>query len=515
MDYRQYRASLIKTYYDYQLETLMSEFNPERRTVILLPGGMGSQLERTEGAYPASPNLIDDIIWVDLGILFPKYDALKLEIDSAGKDKDSYVIAAHGPLKFFTENPYGELKELARSEGWNYAVFGFDWRRPLGESADYFKNWIHDFRQRVRDGFGNDPMPQLTIVCHSMGGLVATTALSDSTFSGLGFNAVMTIATPFYGTSTQQESYFSGVNTLNRIYGAKDVVRVVATLPGPYTLMFLPKETYDRDGQKLGLQRYPEFDQPGPNQVRPCDPYDGALLHRWRKAVRDRWQDVQAAKAEMIAVAAPINANIAPKFINVRSGLNDATAVELMWNDVDGDLVDPAKGPSPIVGLSGPGDGTVPAWSAFHAYCSHTYDLGEAADHPNLLQHEEVLALIKKVVTTGKLPKPAAVARRKAAAKKAAQAKLNRALDKSHERRAGAPMTTPPELFERPVQQALLADLIGGTKPVLARPSPQAAHLMASVKPAKAGATRKARSKASSGAKAKRPAKKAKARGRR
>ena len=111
-------------------------------------------------------------------------------------------------MNFFTENPYGELRDLcAIAEAGNYAVFGFDWRRPLAESADFFKSWIIEFRQRVRDGFGKDPMPQLTIVCHSMGGLVATTALADSSFSGLGFNAVMTIATPFYGTATQQETY--------------------------------------------------------------------------------------------------------------------------------------------------------------------------------------------------------------------------------------------------------------------------------------------------------------------
>src|SRR3954471_3662742 len=103
VSYEQYRVSLIKGYYDNQLETLMSDFDPRRKTVILLPGGMGSQLERTESAYPASPNVINDVVWLDLGIARPKRDALKLEVDAAGQDKDAFVIAAHGPLKFFTE----------------------------------------------------------------------------------------------------------------------------------------------------------------------------------------------------------------------------------------------------------------------------------------------------------------------------------------------------------------------------------------------------------------------------
>ena len=489
MDYQQYRASLVQTYYNYQLETLMSEYDPAASTVILLPGGMGSQLERTENAFPASPNLIDDIVWIDLGILPPKKDALKLEIDGAGQDKDAYVIAPHGPVKFLTENPYGDLRDYARSEGWNYAVFGCDWRRPLKESADFFKTWILDFRQRVRDGFGKDPMPQLSIVCHSMGGLVATTALADPGFSGLGFNAVMTIATPFYGTATQQESYYSGNHTLNALYGAAEVARIIATLPGPYTLMTLPKEIYDRDGPRLGLQRYPEFDHPTPGTDRPCDPYDPALLHRWPKAVRDHWQSVQDCKAEMIGVAAPINANIAPKFINVRSTLDTGTAAELNWKDVDGDTVDPANGPSPIVGLAGPGDGTVPAWSAFHAHCDNRYDLLEASDHPNLLRHEEVLTLIKQVVTKGKLPQRVAAARGKARAKQLARAKLDLALEKSVNRTAGAPI--PAELLEKPVQRAMLADLMGGTKPAMAGPSPQAANFLLAREPKRKTGPRK------------------------
>ena len=148
-------------------------------------------------------------------------------------------------------------------------------------------------------------------------------------------------------------------------------------------------------------------------------------------------QDIEKSKAEMIAVAAPINANVAPRFFNVRSRLDTTTAVELIWNDVDGDTVDPENGPSPVAGLAGPGDGTVPAWSAFHAYCGNRHDLGQASDHPNLLRHKEVLALIKKVVTTGKLPKPVSVPRGRVRAKQAVRDKLDRALQKSLGRTGG------------------------------------------------------------------------------
>src|SRR5438270_6430756 len=93
MSYATYRKDLIQGYYDYQLETLMMGYQRGRHTVILLPGGMGSQLERSENPYPASPNVINDVVWMDLGILVNR-DALKLEIDQQGKDINSHVIAA-------------------------------------------------------------------------------------------------------------------------------------------------------------------------------------------------------------------------------------------------------------------------------------------------------------------------------------------------------------------------------------------------------------------------------------
>jgi pimeloyl-ACP methyl ester carboxylesterase len=198
-------------------------------------------------------------------------------------------------MQFYKERPYQKLENHARDRLWNYGVFGFDWRRPLTESSASFKSFILQFRERIRQHFGTDPIPNLTIVCHSMGGLVATHALRDEDFSGLGFTAVMTIATPFYGTSNQQDRYFVGEKLLKKLrYRAEDVVRIIASLPGPYTLMFLPKEVFDRDREKIGLEKYPQRD-PSDN---PCDPFDGAMKPRWPKVVRDHWQYIEDAKKE-------------------------------------------------------------------------------------------------------------------------------------------------------------------------------------------------------------------------
>lgn len=467
MSYDSYRKMKIEGYYDAQLETLVSSFDPRQPTVILLPGGMGSQLERTEHPVGTEPNVINDVIWVDLGILPPKKDAVKLEIQINGgveRDKDSYVVAPHGPLKFITQTPYEELKDHALAEGWNYCVFGFDWRRSLVESSTFFKNFIYKFQKRILALHRMDPIRNTTIACHSMGGMVCTYALMDRRFSALGFHAIVTVATPFYGTSTQQERYFRGdPDLLNRIYGAKAVVEITSSLPGPYTLMFLPREVYVRDGRRLGLNRYPQFDPDGNVDA---DPYDAGLMRRWPRPVRDHRQFLIRARAELVYISQPIDPGVASVFFNVRSSLDTMTAVELLWSNIDGD--DVAPGTSPLAGIAGPGDGTVPAWSAWHAYSQprNRYELRQAKDHGVLLEHAEVLALIDTIVKTRKLP----ISRKRSArpSAKAGAAKVARVVDAWVEK-AKRKQPLPRELFEKPVQRAIVASLIAGKKPRMVR----------------------------------------------
>ena len=469
MSYDSYRKAKIQGYYDAQLETLVSGFDPRRPTVLLLPGGMGSQLERTEHPVGKEPNVINDVIWVDWGIFRPKKDAVKLEIQISGgaeRDRDSYVIAPHGPLKFITQTPYEELKDLALAEKWNYGVFGFDWRRPLAESSAFFKQFIHDFKKRIVALHNLDPIPNLTIVCHSMGGMVCTYALRDGRFSDLGFHAVVTVATPFYGTSTQQERYYSGDGgLLNSIYGEKAVVEITSSLPGPYTLMFLPMEIYVRDGKRLGLGRYPQLDPDGNTDA---DPYDAAFKKRWPRPVKDHWQYLARARTELLHISEPIAPGIASVFFNVRSSLDTRTASELLWSNIDGDAFVPGTSQSPIAGMPGPGDGTVPSWSAWHAHSRprNRYELKQAKDHGALLEHDEVLALIDTVVKTRRLPM--AKKRSPQTPAKASPARTARAVE-AWIGKAKLKQPVPPELFEEAVQRTIVTSLISGKKPRMVR----------------------------------------------
>jgi hypothetical protein len=292
-------------------------------------------------------------------------------------------------------------------------------------------------------------------------------ALRDSRFSALGFRAIVTVATPFYGTSTQQDRYYRGEEgILNKIYGAKAVVDIVASLPGPYTLMFLPKEIYIRDGRKLGLNRYPQLD---PNGNVDADPYDAGSISRWPRPTKDHRQFLSRARDEMVYISQPIDPSIASVFFNVRSSLDTTTAVELLWNNIDGDSFIPGTTPSPLSGIAGPGDGTVPAWSGWHAYCrpSNRYELKRAKNHGALLQHAEVLALIDTVVKTRKLP--TSIRKRSAGSLPIASSAKTARVINDWVGKAKSKKPLPRELFEKPVQRAIVTSLIAGKKPRMVR----------------------------------------------
>jgi hypothetical protein len=156
----------------------------------------------------------------------------------------------------------------------------------------------------------------------------------------------------------------------------------------------------------------------------------------------------------------------------VRSSLDKKTAVELLWNNIDGNSITPGEDPSPLAGVPGPGDGTVPAWSAWHAYCrpQNCHDLKQAKEHGALLEHPEVLTLIESVVDSGKPKAMKARARRPAVAR---QSKVATAVDE-WAKKAKRKQPPPSELFQQPVKRAIVSRLIAGDKPRMTSRRPRA-----------------------------------------
>ena len=323
-----------------RIEDFARTYNRDKESIVLLPGGMGSQLDRSIQPYEKKSTSGDsyDPIWMDWGLLFND-DSLKVEILPNGRDVDNYIVRPNGPLRFLVKS-YDATESYFRERGFNYIVFGYDWRRPLRESAEYLQKFLSLLRKRVSELRGQDPLPTTTILCHSMGGLVAKVFLHrvfNKTTQSANVNKWMarliTVATPFYGTSNHMRRYYKGqdfINQINGETGATTVANISGTLPGPYILMLLDLKTFTNQGNRLGLSRYPVRDYNDDEMA--ADPYDPAMQSRYPDWVRPEFIAQARKERRMISKLLP-NAVIRRVF-HIR-GLGDKnTGVEMRWKDV-------------------------------------------------------------------------------------------------------------------------------------------------------------------------------------
>jgi CHAT domain-containing protein/pimeloyl-ACP methyl ester carboxylesterase len=156
--------------------------------VLILPGIMGSKLG-TPG------KLFDDVIWID-----------PISI-GAGRLVD--LSLAHGPTK---HQPLGvvlfaylKLKLRLKLSGFDADFYPFDWRQSLDQLGD-------DLSKSLKD-----EAPEVSLVAHSMGGLVARAALARKAPN---VKRLIMLGTPNFGS-------FAPVQAIRGTYS---VVRDVAAL---------------------------------------------------------------------------------------------------------------------------------------------------------------------------------------------------------------------------------------------------------------------------------------------
>jgi hypothetical protein len=275
MSYDIGRTNAIRRAYAGHIKSFVERYIRGRKTVVLLPGGMGSQLDFSPRPYDGVPMSFADYetAWMDIGVVFDR-DVLKLEIDDQGRDKDGHIVVPNGPLRFLLV-AYDGTAQYFQERDFNMIVFGYDWRRPIEECAGFLEDFLDQLRKNVFNKHHEDPLPMTTLLCHSQGGLVAKLFM-HRIFSASGwFDKVITVGTPFYGTWSHQRRFFIGQQPLNILYGAGRMAKVVATLPGPYTLMLIDQRTFEADHARLGLApgAYPVTD---PETGVAVDPYDGS-----------------------------------------------------------------------------------------------------------------------------------------------------------------------------------------------------------------------------------------------
>jgi Lecithin:cholesterol acyltransferase len=438
-------------------------------TIVMLPGGMGSHLDRSTRPFvndQSIPFPMYDPVWMDVEMIFGR-DLELLRMEANGHDVGEHMIIPTGPLQFLV-NAYDGTRRFFEDLGWNYIVFGYDWRRSLEEAASQLSEFLVNLRDRVKDLRDFDPLPTTTLLAHSQGGLVGKIFLqSVSGDDGGGIGAWMkrfvTIGTPFYGTTSHQDRYYQGQSPLNIFYGKRRVAEIAGSLPGPYVLMFADQTALDAATQaKLGLAGYPITDSA---TGAPADPYDPANFGRYPPWVNPTYLEDSVLARETIVADLP--GPVAKRVFHIRSGLNTKTASGLKWAPVVGASYDPASAVSPITAVAGKGDGTVPFWSGRLAQIpdAQVYDLKQAADHGGLAEHAETLAVVRKLVETGTMPKPAAVTAAIAAmpaatlgTPKASQPKTSKWIADARlgKLKKGEPRANDPEVWRRILEEAQL-----------------------------------------------------------
>jgi hypothetical protein len=409
MSYDSTRKKEIRDAHGRQIEEFARSYQKGRPTVLLLPGGMGSQIDRSDKPYAGQASLPFkyDPIWVDPGIVFDK-EALQLEIDSNAHDIGNHICIPNGPLRYLLK-PYNATEDYFRDKGFNYLVFGFDWRRPLPESAAFLQLFLQQLKSRVQYLWQEDPLPSTTILCHSMGGLIAkvflhrvfpkNTAAADVR---KWMCRLVTVATPFYGTANHMTRYYKGQQPLNVLYKANKLARLTATFPGPYILLFLDAKSYDQCANQLEISRYPLRDAQHPEMQ--ADPLDQNLFGRYPPWIKPGYLE-QAARIRKIIIQ-PLPDAVVDRIFHIRARRRK-TWVELKWKALNGATFNPDKDNSPITGKKGEGDGTVPFWAArlVQVPDSQVFNLKKAKKHQELLEHPETLKVIKRLIERDQMPK--------------------------------------------------------------------------------------------------------------
>src|SRR5262245_37138326 len=171
--------------------------------VLILPGIMGSTLGK-KGFLNT-----ENILWIDPAeIALGHLTALKLDGSSSPYHAVGVVLFA-----------YLKLKLRLRIAGFDADFFAYDWRRSLAELGSTLAG-------AIKDG------PDVMLVAHSMGGLVARAALPSS---GKKVTRLVMLGTPNYGS-------FAPVQVLRGTY---DVVQKIATLDLKHTAVQLSGQVFN------------------------------------------------------------------------------------------------------------------------------------------------------------------------------------------------------------------------------------------------------------------------------
>lgn len=350
----------------------------KRKTIILFPGGLGSSLKRARAPDSITPCFYDSV-WIDCPLLFGGALLLKMQGDL---DDNRHFVISDGCIRFPVANlvPYDGFLEWCTLNDFDWFVFGWDWRRrPPVVAAFFLERFAEHFRNRVRQECGVDPFADVTLIGHSFGGIVVKLILNQGGPTVAAIDRAISVGSPFYGYAGQLNRYFKGDPDIERLsfeYNERNLVELISSLCGPYTLLYPDEATYRRDKAALAqdaafpLTRYPLMDHETGALADPYNPQQNGGDVRYPRNFGFDPAELAKARKTYQALAKPLDAATRQKLFHIRGvqTRNRANAFETVheqtWKWVSPNF-DPAIDDTPITDETVcPGDGVIAAWSA-------------------------------------------------------------------------------------------------------------------------------------------------------
>jgi PGAP1-like protein len=202
---------------------------PSKGRVYLLPGMMGSTL-----GFKSTGKMPPQVIWLN-----PRSIAAGGMLDMALPAKPDLQ-----PLSVMLPG-YLKLKMHLQLAGFDAVLHAFDWRKSVVETGKILAQRI------AREGF-----KKVSIVAHSMGGLVARIALTHDKKKRVG--RVVQIGSPNFGSFVIVQALRGAYPTVRKVSAldpersTDQLVRhVFRTLPGLYEMLPAPEHTKDLDLQQI------------------------------------------------------------------------------------------------------------------------------------------------------------------------------------------------------------------------------------------------------------------------
>jgi pimeloyl-ACP methyl ester carboxylesterase len=198
--------------------------------VVFIPGILGSRLEDGKG-----------VVWGDALAMVRRFPDLRLSFDEPEKTelRATEILSTVGILGPFKVGQYSGIrktfKELGFVEGKDLFYFPYDWRQSNFVTAERLRAFIESKKELAGR--------KITIVAHSMGGLVAHIYLHDHG-GARNTTKLVTLGTPHLGSADSVWTLWNGLGQLKDFVlgGEAQVRRTVFSFASMYELL----PTYDR-----------------------------------------------------------------------------------------------------------------------------------------------------------------------------------------------------------------------------------------------------------------------------